>query len=46
MAVLEEMPLEAPVPIGLTMTVLLVMVEVETPVPVGPTGRSLVVPFP
>ena len=46
MAALEEIPLEAPVPIGLTITVLLVMVEAVTPVPVGPTGRALVVPFP
>jgi hypothetical protein len=46
MATLEEIPLEAPVPIGLTITVLLVMVEVVTPVPVGPTGGALVVPFP
>jgi hypothetical protein len=44
--VLDEMPLEAPVPIGLTMTVLVVTTEVEAPVPVGPMGRSLVVSLP
>lgn len=40
------MPLEPPVPIGLMMTVVVVMTEVETPVPVGLMEKSLVVPLP
>lgn len=42
---LDEILLEASVPIGLTMTVLVVTTEVETLVPVGPTGRPLIVPL-